>query len=43
MFSLINFTISSSCRKFCDNWNIIQFFFKSIINMFTNCLNITVK
>ena len=43
MLSLVNFAIRSSCRKFCDNWNIVQFFFKGIVNMFAYCFDVTIK
>ncbi len=39
----IGLTIPCSCRKFCDNWEIPQFFLQGIVNVFANSLYVTSK
>ena len=36
-------TISSSCRKICDNWKIFQFLAQCICNVFADGLYISIK
>lgn len=43
MLDLISFAISCSYRKFCDNWDVGQFFFECVGNVFANCLDISAE
>lgn len=43
MFDLISLAIRRSYRKFCDNWNVGQFFFECVGNVFAKCLDISAE